>query len=102
MGAIDVWAQITTDRFAQQDWLATLWRWTGREGDPKPTSVAQTLTAMDEAGVDIALLSAWYGPQGALISNEELKTQIDAAPTRFRGLISVDLRTPMHAVRTIR
>ena len=30
MGAIDVWAQITTDRMAQRPWMATLLRWTGR------------------------------------------------------------------------
>jgi predicted TIM-barrel fold metal-dependent hydrolase len=57
---------------------------------------------MDEAGVEIALLSAWYGPEGDLVSNEEVAHQIEAAPTRFRGLASADLRQPMAAVREIR
>jgi uncharacterized protein len=65
-------------------------------------TVETTLRAMDEAGVDIALLSAWYGPEGDLISNEEVSRQIAAAPTRFRGLAGADLRHPAAAVREIR
>jgi uncharacterized protein len=103
MGAIDAWAQITTERFAKQPWLRTLRRWSGQpEDEYLVASVDSTLAAMDEAGVDIALLSAWYGPQGDLISNEEVARQIAAAPARFRGLASADLRHPAAAVREIR
>lgn len=102
MGAIDVWAQITTERMARQPWMATLLRWTGRAGEVSVPNVASTLAAMDQGGVDIALLSAWHGPQGSLISNEEVAECIDAAPDRFRGLASVDLTDPMQAVRDIR
>src|SRR6516164_8091834 len=102
MGTIDVWAQITTERMAKRPWLETLLRWTGRAGEYLLPSVESTLGAMDEAGVDIALLSAWYGPEGDLISNEEVSRQIEAAPTRFRGLASVDLFHPIAAVREIR
>ncbi len=102
MGAIDVWAQITTERMAAAPWLATLLRWTGQDGGPVVPSPASTLSAMDAAGVDISLLSAWHGPQGSLISNEEVSAQIDAAPDRFRGLATVDLSDPMQAVRDIR
>ncbi len=101
MGAIDVWAQITTERMANRPWLKTLMRWTGREA-PILESIDSTLQAMDLAGVDIALLSAWVGPEGELISNEEVSQQIGAAPARFRGLASVDLYQPMTAVRDIR
>jgi uncharacterized protein len=101
MGTIDVWAQITNDRMAQQPWMQTLLRWTGRSEDQVPT-VASTIQAMDEAGVEISLLSAWHGPEGVLVSNDEVERHIDAAPTRFRGLASVDLTRPMEAVREIR
>src|SRR6516164_8600899 len=101
MGAIDVWAQITTARMADRPWLATLLRWTGREGDWLPT-VESTLQAMNAAGVDISLLSAWHGPEGSLISNQEVSGQIDQAPARFRGLATVDLYRPMDAVREIK
>jgi uncharacterized protein len=102
MAAIDVWAQITTERMARQPWMETLLRWTGRAGEVSVPDVGSTLAAMDAAGVDIALLSAWHGPQGSLISNEEVAAQIDAAPERFRGLATVDLTDPMQAVRDIR
>lgn len=102
MGAIDVWAQMTTERMAKAPWLETLLRWTGQTGKPLVPSPEMTLQAMDAAGVDIALLSAWHGPQGSLISNEEVAAQIDAAPERIRGLATVDLTDPMQAVREIR
>jgi len=102
MNTIDVWAQITTERMAREPWLKTLLRWTGNAGDAFLPTVEKTLAAMDKAGVEVSLLSAWHGPQGALISNEEVSAQIDAAPDRFRGLMSVDLSKPMEAVREIR
>ena len=36
-----------------------------------------TLGAMSAAGVSQALSSAWYGPEGDLISNDELKAFVD-------------------------
>ena len=100
-GTVDVWAQIVTPRMAARPWLETLRRWTGRQ-EQFETSVSATLKAMDDGGVEVALLSAWHGPEGELISNEEVAEQVVAAPTRFRGLASVDISRPMHAVREIR
>ena len=102
MGSIDVWAQMTTERMAAAPWLATLLRWTGQGDKGAVPTPETTLAAMDAAGVDITLLSAWHGPQGSLISNEEVDAQISAAPDRFRGLATVDLTDPMQAVREIR
>ena len=102
MAAIDVWAQVTTERMAREPWMETLLRWTGREGEVLVPTVAETIAAMDAAGVDMALLSAWHGPRGSLISNEEVAAQIGEAPARFRGLATVDLSNPMEAVREIR
>src|SRR3954462_11098965 len=101
MTAIDVWAQITTERMSKRPWLETLLRWTGLAAGNLQT-VESTACAMDAAGVEIALLSAWHGPEGSLISNEEVARQIEGAPTRFRGLATVDLDNPMQAVREIR
>ena len=102
MMIVDVWAQITTERMAKRPWLEPLMRWTAGSGEHLLSSPEITLAAMDEGGVDIAFLSAWHGPEGDLISNEEVARQIDAAPTRFRGLASVDLHNPMAGVREIR
>lgn len=102
MTAIDVWSQMTTERMAKAPWLETLRRWTGQSDAPLTPTVDMTLKAMDAAGVDISLLSAWHGPQGSLISNQEVSDQIDAAPDRLRGLATVDLTKPMEAVRDLR
>ncbi|HET6927839.1 MAG TPA: amidohydrolase family protein [Hyphomicrobiaceae bacterium] len=99
---VDVWAQITTERMARAPWLAPLLRWTGRTETSFLPTQNSTLAAMDAGNVDIALLAAWYGPEGPLISNEEVAAQVDAAPTRLRGLASADLRDPMGAQREIR
>ncbi len=102
MGHIDVWAQINTERMAAQPWGESLRRWTKKAGISATPSVGQTLSAMDAADVDITLLSAWYGPEGSLISNAEVAAQVAQAPTRLRGLASVDLTKPMQAVQEIR
>ena len=102
MGAIDVWAQVTTERMAAAPWLATLLRWTGQTSERIVPTPETTLAAMDAAAVEIALLSAWHGPTGSLISNEEVDAQINVAPDRLRGLATVDLTQPMEAVREIR
>lgn len=98
--AIDAWAQLPNAAFMQQPWLATLLRWGSLE--PTAPSREQTLAALDEGGVELALLSAWHGPAGSLISNDEVAAHVAAAPGRFRGVATVDLRDPMGAVREIR
>lgn len=102
MHAVDVWAQTPTQEFMDQPWMATLLRWIHRPDDRSETTVAQTLAAMDQAGVDLTLLSAWSMPSGDLLSNDHVADRIAEAPDRLRGLMAVDLRDPMKAVREIR
>lgn len=102
MGAVDAWAQIITERMAAAPWMQTLLRWTGQTDETVLPTVATTLAAMDEADIDVALLSAWHGPEGSLVSNDEVAAQVDQAPDRFRGIATVDLHRPMDAVATIR
>jgi predicted TIM-barrel fold metal-dependent hydrolase len=102
MGAIDVWGQIITPRMAEAPWLETLIRWAKLDEQQLTPTVETTIAAMDAAHIDITLLSAWYGPQGCLISNEEVNAHIDQAPDRFRGLASADISRPMQAVKDIR
>lgn len=97
---VDAWAQQPTARFMEQPWLETLLRWTG--GTRQPPSVGETLAAMREADVSVALLSAWCGPQGWLITNDEVAEAVHEAPDALRGVASVDLRRPMEAVREVR
>ncbi|MFQ5564518.1 MAG: amidohydrolase family protein [Parvularculaceae bacterium] len=102
MGAVDVWMQMLTPKMAAEPWLASLLRWTGNPDGFAPPRLSATLAAMDEAGVDIGLISAWRGPEGVLISNEETAAHVDAEPTRLRGLLSVDLNDPAGAACDVR
>jgi uncharacterized protein len=101
MTVIDAWAQQPNERFISQPWLEPLLRWTRQPGLPAP-SVEQTLRAMDDGGVERALLCAWSGPDGTLISNDEVAASVAAHPDRFAGIASVDLRRPADAVRELR
>jgi hypothetical protein len=83
--------------------FAPLRRWLGIEGQlEQPIPPQVTLSAMDAAGVTLALTSAWYGPAGPLIDNDEVRGYVAQAPDRLRGIASVDLREPMRAVRELR
>ncbi|MFC9993964.1 amidohydrolase family protein [Nocardia sp. NPDC127526] len=76
-----------------------------RWGAPLPTEqppVAATLALMDAAGVDTALICAWYGPEGVLISNDEVASFVADSDGRLVGVASVDLRRPVAAVRELR
>lgn len=103
MPIIDVWAQHPTPRLIRHEMFEPLRRWTGMGGDgaDEPT-LAGTLAAMDAGGVERALICAWYGPEGALISNDEVAGFVAQAPDRLVGIASADLRNPMAAVRELR
>jgi hypothetical protein len=100
---IDVWMQHPTLRLMQSDMFESLRRWTGQEAAPaEALPVVKTIEAMDAAGVRFGLLSAWHGPGGALISNDEVAGVVAAHPDRFGGLAAVQLDRPMAAVRELR
>jgi uncharacterized protein len=99
---VDVWMQHPTARFLRHDMLASLRRWIGTALPEGELPIAATVSAMDVGGVQLGLLSAWHGPDGALIANEEVAAWVEAHPDRFAGLAAVDLRRPMEAVRELR
>ncbi len=99
---IDVWMQHPTLRFMQHEMFASLRRWTKMEVPTQELPLEMTVAAMDAAGVGAGLLSAWYGPGGALISNDEVYGFVQRYPDRFAGLGSVYLSRPMDAVRETR
>lgn len=99
---IDVWMQHPTLRFLRHDMFESLRRWTGQEVPDQELDIELTLAAMDQGSVDFGLLSAWHGPEGVLISNEEVAGWVDAHPDRLGGLACVDLRRPVAAMRELR
>jgi uncharacterized protein len=100
---VDVWMQHPTVRFSEQEIFASLRRWTGQHALAGELPIAATIAAMDDAGIDFGLLSAWYAPrEGALISNEEVAGWVAANPGRLGGMAAVNLDRPMEAVRELR
>lgn len=99
---IDTWMQHPTVRLLEHPMFESLRRWTGMEQATAAVPPEFTLAAMDQAGVDVGIITAWYGPEGALISNDEVAELVRTHPARFAGLASVDIRRPVDAVRELR
>ena len=99
---IDAWAQHVTPAFLRQPFMDTLRRWMRMEEVPDELPIDLTVGAMQAAGVTRALLSAWWGPSGAILSNEEVSAQVKARPDLFAAVASVDLYRPMDGVRELR
>ncbi len=99
---VDAWVQHPTLRFAQQPMFESLRRWTGGTIPKTEIPLELTLKVMEAAGVDRALVSAWHGPQGALISNDEVAACVKQSPDKLIGIGSVDIAHPMPAVRELR
>jgi predicted TIM-barrel fold metal-dependent hydrolase len=102
MTVIDVWMQHPTERLLEQEMFASLRRWTGSGMPTGAVPVEATVAAMDQAGVERGLICAWYGPDGPLISNDEVAAAVARHPDRFTGVASVDLRQPVPAVAELR
>lgn len=102
MTVVDAWMQHPTLRFLRHDMFASLRRWMGAEVPDEEPPIELTVAAMDEAGVDVGLVSAWCGPGGEMISNDEVAAWTNAYPDRLRGVASVDLRDPVGAVGEVR
>jgi predicted TIM-barrel fold metal-dependent hydrolase len=100
--AIDVWMQHPTQRFLREEMFSSLRRWTGGKIPDEEIPLEATLAAMDAGGIEFGLISAWQGPRGVLIANEEVVAWVSARPDRLAGLAAVDLERPMAAVRELR
>jgi len=101
---IDAWMQHPTARHLAEPMFDSLRRWTKRESSLEGSDwpLAKTLSAMDEAGVTRGLTSAWTGPRGALISNDEVAGFVAESGGRLVGVGSADLARPRAAVAELR
>lgn len=57
---------------------------------------------MTRGNVDVALLSAWCGQEGFLITNDEVYDPVRRYPDRFCGVATVDIHDPFSAVAELR
>ncbi len=99
---IDAWIQHPTPGFIGHEMFATLRRWMGLTEIPPAIPLELTIGALDAASVSKALVSAWWGPDGPLIDNDEVASFVRAHPDRLVGVASVDLNRPVAAVRELR
>jgi aminocarboxymuconate-semialdehyde decarboxylase len=80
---------------------------------PGLTDPVRRIAAMDEAGVDVQLLSSWidltsyalpaaHGAQLARLFNDALAGMVSDTPDRFRGLATVPMQAPSRAADELR
>jgi predicted TIM-barrel fold metal-dependent hydrolase len=103
---IDAWMQLPNKAYLLDLMFDSLRRW--------PTawkSLAQDNPAIthDEAldtllaqGVTQVIASAWWGPTGPMITNDEVAAAVRAHPRHVVGVASVDVSRPMAGVRELR
>jgi predicted TIM-barrel fold metal-dependent hydrolase len=99
---IDAWAQHPTLRHTQDPIFDSLRRWTKQDRPTEDIPLALTIAAMDEAGIERSLISAWVAPDNVMISNDEVAAFVNEYPDRLVGVGSVDISRPMQAVNEIR
>jgi predicted TIM-barrel fold metal-dependent hydrolase len=103
---IDAWVQFPDRRFLRDPMFDSLRRWPSHWrtlADTNPDIAAdEALSGLVAGGVSKVVASAWWGPQGPMIANEEVAAIVKRHPDRVIGVASVDLRRPMDAVRELR
>lgn len=99
---IDAWMQHPNLEFINHPMFESLRRWMGMGTFNESIPVELTIQLMDQARVSKGLLSAWWGPNGPLISNEEVADAVQRFPDRFIGVGAVNLYKPMDAIHTLR
>lgn len=99
---IDAWMQHPGQSFLDNEIFSPLRRWKPGPFSDTAQPIETTLKVMDQAGVARGLMCAWSGPEGAMISNDEVAAVCAAYPDRFVGVAAVDLMRPMPAVAELR
>lgn len=99
---IDAWMQHPTPTLARQAIFESLRRWVPTNALTADLPLERTIAAMDEAGVSVGLTCAWWGPEGPLVSNDQVAAFVTQYLSRLVGVASVDLGRPMEAVRELR
>ncbi len=99
---VDAWMQHPSPAFVRHPMFAAIRRWMGITEVPDEIPLELTLAALQAANIDRALVCAWHGPQGALITNDEVAAWVKERPDVLVGVAAVDLARPMDAVRELR
>lgn len=100
---IDAWAQPLTRQSAQK--MPEVARLFQQSGSAKlletGLTAEQIVMAMDQAGIQTLMLSAWHRPGQWIYHNDDIAEMIRQFPDRFCGVAAVNLEKPVEAVREL-
>jgi predicted TIM-barrel fold metal-dependent hydrolase len=99
---VDVWMQHPTPEFLRQEFFSSVLGWMGWDRIPDRIPLQSTIDQFDAAEVSTALVSAWWGPSGPIISNDDVASWVAERPDRLAGICSANLLRPMEAIAEIR
>ena len=103
---IDAWMQLPNKAYLLDPMFDSLRRWPTAwkslaQDNPGITHDAALETFRGQ-GVKQVIASAWWGPAGPMITNDEVAAAVQAHPGYVVGVASVDINKPMAAVRELR
>lgn len=64
-------------------------------------TTAEIVEAMDRAGIQMLMLSAWHRPGKWIIHNDTVAEMVSEYPDRFAGVATVNLEKPLLAAREL-
>ena len=103
--AIDAWANFFSKEAASRwpdEYLHIFKKYRSPRQIFEGMTLDEMLTEMDDSGVDLCILSAFYHKDLAVVSNEEIAEHVKAHPDRFVGSGTVNvLRKPMDVARQV-
>lgn len=102
---IDAWMQFPNKPYLLDPMFDSLRCWpttwrTLAEENPG-ISCDEALATLRGQDVSKAIASAWWGPTGPMITNDEIAAAVFAHPEHVVGVASVDISRPMDAVREL-
>lgn len=100
---IDAWAQPATKESLEKiPEIVRLFKQSGSANILElGLTTAQIIEAMDRAGIQKLMLSAWHRPEKWIYHNDEIAAMVNQYPDRFVGVAAVNLEKPVEAVREL-
>jgi predicted TIM-barrel fold metal-dependent hydrolase len=103
---IDAWMQFPNESFLRDPMFESLRRWPTNWRALAERGVAisadEALAGARREGVSKVVASAWWGPRGPMIPNDDVGAVVRRYPDVVTGIASVDLQRPMEGVRELR
>lgn len=103
---VDAWMQFPNKPYLFDSMFESLRRWPTNwralaQENPDIT-YDEALDTFRAQGVSKVIASAWWGPRGPMITNDEIAAAVSARPDQVVGVASVDITQPMEAIRELR